>query len=89
MSFWVHKGVIKETRSTKNAASLRRLNSIDDGEVVYYKPVSVYQNSIKDDVDDDVESSLLKESTTMESHLKHIIEGLILSILNTNGPKSP
>lgn len=42
MSFWVHKGVIKETRSTKNAASLRRLNSIDDGEVVYYKPVSVY-----------------------------------------------
>lgn len=25
----------------------------------------------------------------MESHLRHIIEGLILSILNTNGPKSP
>ena len=24
----------------------------------------------------------------MESHLKHIIEGLIVSILNTNGPKS-
>lgn len=23
----------------------------------------------------------------MESHLRHIIEGLILSILNTNGPK--
>ncbi len=25
----------------------------------------------------------------MESHLRHIIEGLIISILNTNGPKSP
>ncbi len=25
----------------------------------------------------------------MESHLKHIIEGLIISILGTNGPKSP
>jgi hypothetical protein len=25
----------------------------------------------------------------MESHLRHIIEGLIISILNINGPKSP
>lgn len=57
--------------------------------MVYYKPVTTYENTIKDDIDDDVESSLLKESTSMESHLRHIIEGLILSILNTNGPKSP
>ena len=25
----------------------------------------------------------------MESHLRHIIEGLIISILNINGPQSP
>jgi hypothetical protein len=89
MSFWVHKGVLKETRHTRNAASIRRLNSLEDGETVFYKPVAVYENTIKDEIDDDVESSLLKESTSVESHLKHIIEGLILSILNTNGPKSP
>lgn len=27
MSFWVHKGVLKESRMTKNAASIRRLYS--------------------------------------------------------------
>jgi hypothetical protein len=66
MSFWVHKGVLKESRLARNAASLRRLNSlVEDGEVVYYKPVAVYENTIKDEIDDDVESALLKESTSM------------------------
>jgi hypothetical protein len=65
MSFWVHKGVLKESRMTKNVASIRRLYSFEDGEVVYYRPVTIYENAIKDDVDDDVESSLLKESTSM------------------------
>jgi predicted ArsR family transcriptional regulator len=27
MSFWVHKGVVKENRQQRNALSLRRLNS--------------------------------------------------------------
>lgn len=30
----------------------------------------------------------MKESTSLEMHLAHVVEGLILSILNTNGPKS-
>lgn len=47
-----------------------------------------YENIAKEEIDDDFETSLFKESSSMESHLKHIIEGLILSILNTNGPKS-
>ncbi len=38
--------------------------------------------------DDDVDEFISKENTSTESHLKHIIEGLILSILNINGPKS-
>eukprot|EP00919_Chromeraceae_sp_WS-2016_P041596 GHVR01099116.1.p1 GENE.GHVR01099116.1~~GHVR01099116.1.p1 ORF type:complete len:114 (-),score=11.61 GHVR01099116.1:213-554(-) len=42
MSFWVHKAVIKEVRMPKVGFSLRRLNSMDDGEVVYYKPVKEY-----------------------------------------------
>lgn len=60
MSFWVHKGVVKETRMARNAMSLRRLNSFEDGEIVYYKPATHYESSIKDEIDDDVESSLLK-----------------------------
>lgn len=89
MSFWVHKGVVKETRTGKHGLSLRRMPStIEDSEVIFYKPIKVYENMIKDEMDDDFEGSLLKESTTMESHLRHIIEGLILGILNTNGPKS-
>jgi len=40
-------------------------------------------------MEDDVDEFISKENTSMESHLKHIIEGLILSILNINGPKSP
>jgi hypothetical protein len=39
-------------------------------------------------MDDDVDEFIEKENTSMESHLKHIVEGLITSILNTNGPKS-
>lgn len=30
----------------------------------------------------------MKEGTSLEMHLSHVVEGLILSILNTNGPKS-
>jgi hypothetical protein len=40
-------------------------------------------------MDDDIDNMIVKESTSMESHLKHIIEGLIISILNINGPKPP
>lgn len=42
MSFWVHKGVVKESRMNKNTVSIRRLYSFEDGEAVYYKPVNVY-----------------------------------------------
>lgn len=74
MSFWVHKGVVKETRVAKHGLSLRRMTSaIEDAEVIYYKPVKIYENIVKDEIDDDLESSLLKESTSMESHLRHII----------------
>lgn len=90
MSFWVHKGVVKETRMPRMGnLSLRRMNSFQDSELIYYKAVNKYENIIKDEIDDDFEATLLKESTSMESHLRHIIEGLIISILNTNGPKSP
>jgi len=47
MSFWVHKGVVKEYRQARTAVSLRRINSFEDGEVVYYRPVSVYENVVK------------------------------------------
>ena len=87
MSFWVHKGVVKEIRMPRNIASLRRMNSFEDGEVVHYKPVVIYENVVGEEMEDDVEGSLIKESASMESHLRHIIEGLIISILNTNGPK--
>ena len=92
MSYWVHKGVVKETRVPKHGSvglSLRKMNSmLEDGDIIYYKPVNKYESVQNDEIDDDFESFLLKESSSMESHLKHIIEGLILSILNTNGPKS-
>jgi hypothetical protein len=42
MSFWVHKGVVKEIRMPKASLSLRRMNSFEDGEVIYYKPVNIY-----------------------------------------------
>ena len=91
MSFWVHKGVIKENRPVKQGASLslrRMASTLEDSELIFYKPVSKYENIAKEEIDDDFETSLFKESSSMESHLKHIIEGLVLSILNTNGPKS-
>jgi hypothetical protein len=31
MSFWIHKGVVKETRMPKQGLSLRRMNSFEDG----------------------------------------------------------
>lgn len=88
MSFWVHKGVLSETRVPKQGLSLRRINSFEDGEVIYYKPVIHYQNVASDEIDEDIDDMIIKEGTSMESHLKHIIEGLIISILNINGPKS-
>ena len=91
MSFWVHKGVVKETRSPKHGLglSLRKMPStLEDSEVIYYRPVANYENIAKEEIEDDFESALIKESSSIESHLKHILEGLILSILNTNGPKS-
>ncbi len=30
----------------------------------------------------------MRDTTLMESHLRHIIEGIIISILSNNGPKS-
>ena len=57
--------------------------------MVYYKPLDEYQQVASNDIDDDIDNLIIKESTSMESHLKHIIEGLIISILNINGPKSP
>lgn len=56
---------------------------------MYYKPVEDYQHIASDEMDDDIDNMIVKESTSMESHLKHIIEGLIISILNINGPKPP
>ena len=57
--------------------------------MVYYKPVEEYFAVPRDEMeDDDVDEFISKENTSTESHLKHIIEGLILSILNINGPKS-
>lgn len=88
MSFWVHKGVVKEHRGLKNSLSLKRMNSMEDGELVYYKPVKQYEQVAREDVDDEEENATMKESTSMESHLRHILEGLIISILNINGPKS-
>ena len=77
MSFWVHKGVVKEARINKQGSmglSLRRMAStIEDIENIYYKPVSKYENIPKEEIDDDFESSLFKESSSMESHQKHII----------------
>ena len=88
MSFWVHKGVVKEARAPRGGVpSLRRMNSFEDGEVVYYKPVTVFENVVGEEIEDDAELAMVRESASMESHLRHIIEGLILSILNTNGPK--
>lgn len=72
----------------KTSLSLKRMNSMEDSEVIYYKPVKVYTNEVGEDIDEDADSALLKESITMESHLRHIIECLIISILNINGPKS-
>lgn len=66
MSFWVHKGVVKENRVSKHGLSMRRMPStIEDSEIVSYKPMDEYANVVKDEIDDDVESSLLKESTSM------------------------
>jgi hypothetical protein len=49
MSFWVHKGVVKETRIAKHGLSLRRMASaVEDSEVIYYKTVKVYENIVKD-----------------------------------------
>ena len=73
----------------RQGLSLKRLNSLEDGDLVYYRPVEEYQQVASDDIDDDIDNLIIKESTSMESHLKHIIEGLIISILNINGPKSP
>ena len=46
MSFWVHKGVVKETRLARQGSmglSLRRMaSSIEDAENIYYKPVNRY-----------------------------------------------
>ena len=43
MSFWVHKGVVKETRVAKQGLSLRKMAStLEDGEVIYYKPLTKY-----------------------------------------------
>lgn len=45
MSFWVHKGVIKETRAPKHgiSLSLRKMPStLEDNEIIYYKPVNNY-----------------------------------------------
>ena len=56
MSYWVHKGVVKEIRSNKNVTgtSLKRMVSLtEDGEVVHYKPVSKYENIARDEIDDD------------------------------------
>ena len=68
MSFWVHKGVVKETRQTKNGMSIRRMNSFEDTEVIYYKPVNVFENEEKhrdEDMDDDFENTLVKEGSSM------------------------
>lgn len=49
MSYWVHKGVVKETRVAKHGLSLRRMASaIEDSEVIYYKPVKIYEIIVKD-----------------------------------------
>jgi hypothetical protein len=51
MSFWVHKGVVKETRTPKfgGSLSLRKMPStIEDSEIIYYKPVNHYENVAKE-----------------------------------------
>ena len=62
---------------------------MEDGEVISYRPVDEYVAVSREDLDDDPDTMPAKESSAMESHLRHIIEGLIISILNINGPKSP
>ena len=68
MSFWVHKGVVKETRHAKHGMSLRRVNSFEDAQNIYYKPVSVFENEEKirdEDLDDDFDNTLVKEGSSM------------------------
>jgi hypothetical protein len=64
MSFWVHKGVIKEIRQPKVGLSLKKLNSIEDVEVVYYKPVEEYVSVPRDEMEDDVDEFISKENTS-------------------------
>ena len=64
MSFWVHKGVVKENRLPRQGLSLKRITSFEDGEVVYYKPVDEYQQVASDEIDDDIDNLILKESTS-------------------------
>ena len=64
MSFWVHKGVIKETRLARQGSmglSLRKMaSSLEDSESISYRAVSNYDNVAKDEMDDDFETSLFK-----------------------------
>jgi hypothetical protein len=92
MTFWVHKMVIRESRVFMNRGlQLRRMNSYEnENETVYYHPVKEYcKLATEDDIlYDETDEMILKENTSLETHLTHVIQGLILSILNTNGPKS-
>jgi hypothetical protein len=67
---------VKETRQAKHGMSIRRMNSFEDTEIIYYKPVNIFENEEKhrdEDMDDDFENTLVKEGSSMESHLIHII----------------
>jgi|JI61114C2RNA_FD_contig_31_7870471_length_2670_multi_4_in_0_out_0_3 hypothetical protein len=56
-----------------------------------YYPVKEYHgltNTEDDILYDETDEMIMKESASLETHQTRIIEGLILSILNTNGAKS-
>jgi len=99
MSFWVHKGVVQEKKSSQNSGSNRNAAFADyfavdqpEASSIFYLPVQVYDGLQSDDwdVNEDVENELIKggQLSGDATQFNTLIEGLVINMLKTNGPKT-
>jgi len=100
MSFWVHKGVVQERKSQTSGGNSVKKNAQFAGyfaggdqletTAIYYVPVKVYDGSQSEDLDiEDVENELIKggQLSGDATQFNTLIEGLVINMLKTNGPK--
>jgi len=101
MSFWVHKGVVQEKKyQTSGTNSVKKnvtftgyftMSDQTDSTSIYYVPVKVYDGSQSEnwDINEDVENELIKggQLSGDATQFNSLIEGLIINMLKTNGPK--